>query len=219
MSNITDYTGLITSEHNQRPNFVATVSLTVQPIVDALNVLATVSSLLDIDIAVGDQLDKLGEWIGQSRNILIPLPGVFFSWDTSGLGWDQGNWFDPDSNINGLTVLDDASYRVLLKAKIAANHWDGTVPGAYAIWAIVFAAFPFTILIFDHQDMTMSLLMITTGTVPMVIQSLFKNGFLSLRPAGVLIDNTFISAAPAFAWDIESPTLQGWDQGSWATTL
>ncbi|MGC7970039.1 DUF2612 domain-containing protein, partial [Salmonella enterica] len=67
----------------------------------------------DLDQAIGVQLDAVGEWVGISRNITVPLAGVYFSFDIAGLGFDQGVWkgpFDPDT---GLTTLDDDTYRLL----------------------------------------------------------------------------------------------------------
>jgi len=69
MANINDYLKLITSEHNQKPNFMALVSLLAQAGVDQQNLLASFSDLFDVDEAVGDQLDKIGQWVGVSRNL------------------------------------------------------------------------------------------------------------------------------------------------------
>lgn len=58
--------------------------------------------------------------------------------DVNDLGFDQGAWkgpFDPD---NGITTLDNEAYRTLLRAKIGANHWDGTLESSKAILDLVF---------------------------------------------------------------------------------
>lgn len=73
-ASVSTYTKLITSEHNQRPNFMAMIAATVQPSVDTQNLLAGFAQLFDLDSATGDQLDKLGEWIGVSRNLIITIP-------------------------------------------------------------------------------------------------------------------------------------------------
>ncbi|WP_279386599.1 anti-CBASS protein Acb1 family protein [Sodalis glossinidius] len=64
--------------------------------------------------------------IGLSRYVKTPITGVYFALDTDRVGFDQGSWkrrFDADS---GFTELDDETYRAILRAKIRANHWDGT---------------------------------------------------------------------------------------------
>jgi len=132
MSELTDYTALITSEHRDKPRFMGTVGALVQPIVDQMNVLQSMPAKFDLDNSVGVQLDDVGLWVGVSRKIRTPLTGIYFSFDIAGLGFDQGTWkgpFDPDT---GLTVLDDDTYRLVIRAKIGANHWDGTLASSAA---------------------------------------------------------------------------------------
>lgn len=178
------YTSLVTSEHNKRPNFMAMIAVQAQAYVDNINLLRSFAVLFDLDFAVGQQLDMIGVWIGASRNIPIPLTGVYFAFNTTGLGFNQGTWFGIGDSASGLTVLSDDQYRLLLRAKIASNHWDGTVPGAYAIWAIVFQFEPFNILIQDNQDMTMQFTLVGTN-IPAVTKALLTNGLIALIPAGV----------------------------------
>ena len=114
MATIGQYEDLIVPEHQGQPNFTATVDLSCQPYVDEQNLLANYDLLFDLDVAVGAQLDAVGVRIGRSRQVTTPLTGVYFAWDTAGLGWDQGYWqgeFDPST---GVTSLDDATYRLLL---------------------------------------------------------------------------------------------------------
>lgn len=178
------YTSLVTSEHNKRPNFMAMIAVQVQAYVDNINLLRSFKALFDLDVAIGQQLDMLGLWIGASRNIPIPLTGVYFAFNTTGLGFNQGTWFGIGDSASGLTTLSDDQYSLLLRAKIASNHWDGTVPGAYAIWAIVFQFEPFNILIQDNQDMTMQFTLVGTN-IPAVTKALLTNGLIALIPAGV----------------------------------
>ncbi|MDD2056624.1 DUF2612 domain-containing protein [Pseudomonas putida] len=138
MADTTDYTGRITSEHSDKPKYMAMVDATVQPLVDALNVSNGLPVDFDLDSAVGVQLDQVGLWIGIGRRINTPLTGVYFSFDTEGLGFNHGVWkgpFDPDT---GVIELDDETYRLLLRAKIAANHWDGTMETSKPILDAVF---------------------------------------------------------------------------------
>ncbi len=138
MADPSDYTVLITSEHRDKPRFMATVRALVQPLVDQMNVLQSMPSKFDLDNAVGVQLDDVGLWVGVSRKVRTPLTGIYFSFDVAGLGFDQGIWkgpFDPDT---GLTVLDNDTYRLVIRAKIGANHWDGTLASSAAILNSIF---------------------------------------------------------------------------------
>src|SRR5580704_14828215 len=89
-----DYLSLIIPEHQGQPNYEATITATVQPFIDGQNLVESFPSLFDVDIAVGQQLDYTGQWIGRSRYLVTPL-NVYFSFDTQNLGWDQGIWYSP----------------------------------------------------------------------------------------------------------------------------
>jgi hypothetical protein len=189
--------------------------------VDRRNLLASIPALYDIDNAVGQQLDRVGEWVGISRNLPIHLTGVYFSFDTSGVGFDQGTWFGPFDPSTGLTALPDDQYRILLYAKIAANNWDGTVPGAYAAWNTIFEPLGYSILISDNQDMTMDIVLV--GPQPdAVTLALFTGGYLNLRPAGVGINNYYLPSvpdAPVFGFDVETSGISGFDVGGWVVAV
>lgn len=214
---LTDYTGLITSEHQSAPKFMAMVSLLGQWAVDRRNLLASIPALYDIDNAVGQQLDRVGEWVGISRNLSLPLTGVYFSFDTSGVGFDQGTWLGPFDPTTGLVSLPDAQYRILLYATIAANNWDGTVPGAYAAWDTIFEPLGYSVLITDNQDMTMNVVLV--GPTPdAVTLALFTGGYLNLRPAGVGITNYYLPSvpgSPVFGFDVENSSIAGFNVGGW----
>jgi len=220
MADLTDYTGLITSEHNQRPKFMATVSALAQSIVDLQNVLGSMPGKFDLDAAVGDQLDGVGEWVGISRNVATPLTGVYFSLDTAGLGFDQGVWkgpFDPD---NGLTRLDDDTYRLVIRAKIGANHWDGTLESSAAILNSIFNGDTY-VFIQDNQDMSMTIGI--AGKVPSaVFLALLEGGYIPIKPEGVRIDYvivTSVDGVPMFGFDVANQFIMGFDAGAWGTPL
>lgn len=214
---LTDYTSLITSEHQSSPRFVAMVSLLGQWAVDRRSLLASIPELYDIDAAVGQQLDRIGEWVGVSRKLSLPLTGVYFSFDTAGLGFDQGTWLGPFDPTSGLVSLPDEQYRILLYATIAANNWDGTVPTAYAAWNTIFAPLGYSILIEDNQNMTMDVVLV--GPSPdAVTLALFTGGYLNLRPAGVGINNYYLPSvpgSPVFGMDVETASIAGFDVGGW----
>ena len=148
------YLGLVTSEHRNRPRFMATVAAVTDPLCGLQELLETMRAAFDVDSAVGGQLDRTGEWIGRSRHLRLELDDVYFEWGREAVGWARGSWkglYDPET---GMVRLPDETYRLLLKAKIGANRWDGTVPGAYEVWESAFADTGSLILMQDNQDMS-----------------------------------------------------------------
>ncbi|MGF6837077.1 hypothetical protein QF001_000944 [Paraburkholderia youngii] len=195
MAQLTDYTGLITSEHQPRPNYMAVVSASVQPFVDIINVVSGIPTDFDLDAAVGVQLDALGAWAGVSRNITVP-------------------------STNSVTVLPDSTFRLLVKAKIAANKWDGTTQGAASILAILYG--PSTNVAFkDNQDMSFD--MLVAGIIPSAaLLAILSTLVLPLKPSGVRVNNRWVTTgngAPIFGLDIENSIIAGLDVGAWATTF
>ena len=220
MADLSQYTDLITSEHNKRPKFMAVVETLAEPMVDLQNVLSAMPGKFDLDNAVGDQLDTIGLWVGISRDVPVPLTSVYFSLDIDGLGFDQGSWkgpFDPDA---GLTRLDDDTYRLVIRAKIGANHWDGTLEASKAILDSIFGGGTF-VFIQDNQDMSMTIGI--AGVIPSaVFLAVLANGFIPLKPEGVRINIvivTTVDGAPMFGFDMSNNLVAGFDTGAWGTSL
>lgn len=221
MTDVTDYTDLITSEHRNRALYPQTIEALVQPSVDLQTMLQQVPALYDLDTAVGVQLDAVGEWVGQSRRLQVPLTGVYFSFDIAGLGFDEGTWQGPFDPSTGLELLPDDSYRTLLRAKIAANVWDGTIPGAYAVWDVLFTPIGVNMFIVDNGDMTMYT-GFAGGPFDAVTYELMIGGYLELRPMGVLMLGyifTSVPDAPMFGFDLDNEMIAGFDVGAFATIV
>lgn len=210
-----EYLNLIPVNNRQQPDFVAMVTMNVAVPLRVQELLEDMSTtLFDIDVAVGDQLDIIGKWVGISRNVSVPIENVYFTWDgDASLGWDFGTW-QPSLAPTSVTSLPDDAYRTLLKAKIAANKWDGTTTAAYAIWDALFPEF--TILIQDLQDMSYNMI-ILGGIIDSLTLALIVGGYIQLKPEGVRINAYYVSTDdnPGFAWDLETDNLKGWDEGSW----
>jgi len=211
---VAEYLNLITSEHREKPDFKAVVTLNVAVPARVQELLKLMIPLFDVDVAVGDQLDIIGKWVGVTRDVAIPIAGIFFTWDgVFSNGWDYGTWTSAIVPTE-ITVLPDDAYRVLIKAKIAANQWDGTMEGAYAIWESLFSTL--TILIVDNQDMSYDL-GVVGGIVDSLTLALITGGYIPLKPEGVRVRGYFVSidSGPVFSWDTDSTLLKGWDTGSW----
>ena len=149
------YTDLISNYHAGKPKFVKHVDLSTRPLIDVSGSVSGLISAFDIDTGVGAQLDILGQWIGVARTVAAPISGVFLEWDKERVGWDQGIWLGPYQSSDALTYLSDDVYRVVLKARVGINNWNGQNG---ALPDILETALKMIIL--DNQDMTISVLIV-----------------------------------------------------------
>ncbi|MEB5974704.1 DUF2612 domain-containing protein [Pantoea dispersa] len=223
------YTELITNYHAGKPRFVAHVDLSTRPLTDASTALQGLITAFDIDSAVGAQLDILGEWIGRTRIVSQPISGVYFSFDTDGLGWDQGIWqgpYDPDA---GYTSLSDDTYRIVLKAKIAINNWDGQNDTLPPILETALEGSGLKMQIVDNQDMTISVWAFPEEDISQVSLELIaaiRQGYLTVKAAGVWagdIQTPSIETPSVgnrfFGFDMDNEYIAGFDDGAWEKIL
>lgn len=213
------YLDLVTSEHQEKPQFAATLQALLQPVVEVAETVANLRQKFDLDTAVGVQLDVVGEWVGRSRYLSVPLTDVYFSFDTAGVGFDEGTWLGPYDPVSGLVSLPDEDYRLLLRAKIINNHWDGTVPGGYLGLDELFPGN--TPILQDYGDMSMMLGLIDTIPLTAVTRALLTGGYLPLKPVGVRIAYALpsVPGSSMFGFDAENDTVAGFDTGVFATVI
>lgn len=191
MGTTATYQALVTSQHQDKPNFMAAIALLCSASADQQAVLAAMPALFDITTATSTQLDQIGVWVGLGRTLFVP-----------GLG---------------TTTLIDADYRVLLSAKIAANHWDG---GMQTLQTILAGIFPGSITLFavDNQNMSMDIY-ISGGTISATQLALLKGGLLVPKPEGVRINGYLSVGIPLFGLDFNNSSIGGLDYGSFVTYL
>lgn len=223
------YTDLITNYHRTKPLFTQHVDLSTRPLSDTSDLLSSLITAFDIDKAMGVQLDILGEWIGRSRKVATPISGVYFAFDTDGLGWDQGVWQGPYDPNNGYTSLSDDTYRVILKAKIAINIWDGTNDSLPAILDTALANSGLRMQIVDNQDMTISVWAFPDtdiSDVSLELIAAIKQGYLTVKAAGVYAGSIQIPSvitpsegSKFFGFDMDNEYIGGFDTGAWEVLL
>lgn len=185
------YLSLPTSQYKTKPKFMAFLQLLLTPFNDCATLACNMFRYFDIDLAIGPQLDLIGQIVGQSRTVD----------------------FNPTNGSS--PTLQDGDYRVLLKATIIKNTWDGTKQSLYTAWTNLFT--DGFISIVDNQDMTMTINL--SGNFSSVIQDLITNGYIVPRPAGVLITNQTVAALgtlPVFGYGVESSYIAGYGTGKWA---
>jgi hypothetical protein len=216
MRQVSDYLTLLAQEHRGKPKFEATVSLVTAPMALLQQFLQELPSEFDLDTAIGVQLDIDGIWIGRSRQIEVPLPDVFFSFDINSLGFDEGIWFGPYTPSEGLVSFDDETYRDLLRAKVIANQWDGTALEMQNAYQQILSPYPSTIFgIIDNYDMSMSI-GLAGNYPPRLVFYLVTGNYIPFKPEGVALDVYVTSAQgnPLFGLDVETSFISGLDVGA-----
>lgn len=186
------YVGLLTSQYRppNSPKLNAFLKALLQKYHDISLCLTALEQQLDVDNAVGPQLDNLGSIVGASRTV----------------------GFQPSGGVS--PVLDDATYRIYIKAKAAQDTWNGTIDGLQIVWQLIFPGG--TIVIADNQNMTATVFIV--GTFSSIEQDLISKGYIVPRPQAVLYNYIFSSLPiPAFGFDGLNPTyVAGFDVGHWA---
>ena len=187
--NIEDYLKLVPWQH-RRPKFLAFLKSILSGMVNQMNFAYNLSRRFDVDTAIGIQHDKIGDWEGIKRSDIETYADV--------------------------TNLSDDIYRNFVKAKIAANHWNGTIPHAYEMWDGAFRYQSF-IALEDHQDMSMTMYVLGIDNSD-IFRIVIERGLISFKPAGVWVNYLF--AVPAgskfLAWSLENDIFAGWGKGCWA---
>jgi hypothetical protein len=215
-----EYVDLIPAANRSAPNFVSVVRGVTDPSLDLRSVLCDFGRWFDVSLAVGPQLDVVGEWVGVTRYVSDDI-APFFTFGDPLLGFGQGVWKTTVNPPSGLFALDDTSYRSLIRSKIAANSWDGTMGSLPSILQILVE--PDTgakLLVIDNQDMTMTIAL--SGDYPgSLIIALLRQGIFPVKPAGVAVNSriTTVFGSPVFGFGVNNDYIGGFGAGAWAEEL
>lgn len=156
MKDIQHYTKRVAPQH-KHPKFLKWLRTNLETVSDSEKLVSSYDYEFDIDNAAGVQLDMIGDIVGRKRLLdFQPADG-------------------------GSAYLDDDMYRIILKAKISINHWNGTIPGMYELWGNLFP--DYYIFIQDNHDMTMAVYL--EGYTPNLLIELVANDYIIPRPEGV----------------------------------
>ena len=183
------YLNLITSEFRDKSNYIQMLTDVFDMYTNVANNLDNISTQLDVDNAFSNELDIIGELVGQSRNI-------------------------NEEYEEGKSSLDDDDYRTLLKSKILSNSWKGTIEEIYDLWQQLFPEYELSI--YDNQDLTCTIFL--RGNYSDAEYYLITHNFVIPKPAGVSYTYTSLNA-PLFAYDYdneESTKYKGYDAGYWS---
>lgn len=211
-----DYSTLITNAFRDQPRFMATVGLVASAFGEIYDQNLAMTGAFSIDEAVGAQLDTVGLWVGISRQQSVPIANAYFSWNVAGLGWNEASWKGPNEPTEGITILDDTTYRAVIKAKIGSNYWNGTNQQLNEISQTAFVDLGVQCFVIDNYDMSVTVYIIGKPTA--VLIELIRRGIMPPKPAGVRVAGYILaseSGAPFFALSTPTgPLLAGLDFGS-----
>lgn len=181
------YLKMVTSQHQNKPKFLSWLAASLTLVDDVSTLVNVFDSSFDIDLATGSQLEIIGKILGVSRLVN----------------------FQPTDGSS--PMLDDNMYRLILKARILQNQWDGTMPQMQAMWKTVFSDAIF--ILKDNQDMTLEVLVIGLST--QMERDLTTNGYIIPKPQGVSMIFSY-SDNPFFAYGVDTNELKGFGEGYWA---
>lgn len=180
------YLSLFTSQYRMSAKLNAWQTVLLTPIDDLTTCMEQFNAAYDLDVAIGNQLDVLGQLIGVSRT----LP------------------FQPSKGVS--PILDDTTYRLLLRATLARNTWNGKTSSLYPIWQSLLPGA--TLLIQDNQNMTCNI--IYGGDLSSIETDLITHGMIVPRPEGVLYNYGASTGEPFFGFDRNDAVVAGFDTGN-----
>lgn len=211
-----EYTDLIAGYHVGKDRYTAWVFTLTEPLRIARERLAALREDFDVDTAIGAQLDAVGVRVGVSRILPMTLTDVYFALDdTGGIGLDLGVWKGVYDPVDGTTTLGDETYRAVIKAKIAQNHWDGTRGSLPDFLGKVLGQFgqPAKVLDLEDLDTMHVVLHLTKDTTPPIVWELFSRRIIDVTAAGVSVD--LVDNNPWFGFDYETASVKGLDESEW----
>lgn len=215
MSDQNEYTSLIAGAHFEKPKFQQWIYELTEPLLEVRRRLAQMREDFDVDTAIGVQLDAIGVRVGVGRQLPIKLTGVYFALDdVEGYGFDFGVWKGPYDPDDGMTVLDDETYRAVIKAKILSNKWNGENGTLPEYLSSALSYFGVDAKVLDMQDMqNMHIaLHLTKATTPPIVWELISRRIVDVAAAGVslkIVDNV-----SWFGFDYQTQSVSGFDTGN-----
>ena len=157
---VNDYLALVESQHKVRPRFMAVLGEYLKPVVEAHNLADEQPKGFSVENAVGNQLDIIGQIVGVSRNF-------------------------PYLSGQSTTTkrMTDDQYRLVIRATIARNNWDGSFQSFAKTWNEVFSGQAMTAVVVDGMDMSCQVTM--SGDFDSDIAALISAGYVFPKPMGV----------------------------------
>ena len=182
------YIQLLTSQYHSSPKAKAFLLAWIEKFRDATDALEDIDPAFDIDLAIGAQLDILGDIVGTSRTVA----------------------FVPNGIPGRSSILTDDEYRVLLKSKVGINMWKSVKGSLNDLWNAIFGGD--YIGIQDRGDMSMDVYY--SSTLAAIYKDFILYGYVVPRPQGVLV-NYYCGDLPFVGFDYDNTFISGPGLGRW----
>lgn len=150
------YESLVPSQNRKQPKYMSFFRAVIGQPVDGMTLLEAFDRAFSLEDAVGVQLDAVGALVQADR--VLP--------------------FSPAASSR---VLSDEDYRLLIRARIAQNVWNGTVESITSMFSVIFPEFGISLE--DRQNMTINVVL--RGMFTELQIEMINAGLLITRPAGV----------------------------------
>lgn len=218
-----DYWQTIISQYANSPHLTSLIASFDSWIDQTQNFDSFYSNVWNIDSAQGYGLDVWGRIIGIPRNVLVPEPLDFFSFDDPTRGFDTAGAVIYVSGPLTQTVtvsLADNDFRHLLYARAAANICDGSVPYIMLAMNRFFGNYNTPLFINETNSGHMSYQVCQVGAkISLTNLAVLANASLPTKPAGVLAEYQVVSEqGPMFGFDFENSQVAGFDHGQLGVT-
>lgn len=202
------YQSLLAYQYADKENAKGTIAALVRAAACDL-VAIEIREGFNLDTAVGDQLDVLGEYIGLSRLVNVDLEGRDYwrlrDYEVSEVVTGLTDYEDALTNSGVLFyryllqqlpayVMTDDEYRFMLRFKAASNSSDNTL---YGIRALLDEYFSGQLGVWDFTDMTLGYYV--DATLETYVKIAIASNLLP-RPMGVRIVGVFTVADPALVF-------------------
>jgi hypothetical protein len=164
----------VITQYRGKPKLAATIEANVQPIQEMDDCALSIPPLYDIDTATSVNLDILGKLVGQGRIL-----------------------------VNG-AVVNDAQFRLLIRARIARNGSHATGEDLIGELALIFPGAP--VRLFDFEHMTIGYLI---GVVLTADEIAVLSGDILPRPMGVQVKPRGFYDPAAYFGFADDPSAKG----------
>lgn len=183
MENKQKYLQYIPSNFKTKKVYVDILSIFLDNYIDMINLIKSIPNKFIVNTDNTFILNALGEIFNVSRYVYPPIYVPSFSWNISGLGWNQVNWGKGDTQQ---TLVDDNLYKWLLILRCNLSLWDGTNEGLKIILEKSFPETSFTIVDTLNNKITIYCKFKDDTDYP--LKQLILNGALQIYLTGTKIN-------------------------------
>jgi len=166
---VDEYAKLIIKQYYSKPKARAEIEMKVGEFEKLYDIINTFPDEFDVDQAYGDRLDKIGKIVGVSRSVSEVVAKIGFGFDdnSNARGFaDKYNSLDTSAPfVEKFTPvytdlqLDDPTYRLIIKAKIAVNNATAYMVSddRISVQQVIQSAFKNRAWVVDNYNMSLDL--------------------------------------------------------------